>query len=142
MFSYERMSFVPGCSADAPARQPIGSTRSGRERVMFVDENHQVDDLCERLRVLRDHLHAHVPTRRISGTTRNVVDVDTLTDSARRRRVSRASASSPVIEPWCGDEPIRGLRASLEPFGVWICFLISSVDEPDRLGPGLDPGLS
>lgn len=126
----------------------LGRPRSGRERVMFVDENHQVDDSCERLRAFRDHLHAHVQARRISGNTRRVDDVDTLTDSARRRRVSRASASSaPRAMPQSSDramvcnDPIR-VAGELEPFRVWSCFLISSVDEPDRLGPGLDPGLS
>jgi hypothetical protein len=62
----------------------LGRLRSGRERVMFVDANHQVDDSCERLRVLRDPLHAHVQKRRISGNASGVDDVDTLTDSASR----------------------------------------------------------
>ena len=126
----------------------LGRPRNGRERAMFVDENRQVDDSCERLRVLCDHLHAHVQTRRISATARDVVDVDTLTDSARRGRVSRASASSVRrAVPQSSDramlchELIR-VAGELEPFREWSCFLISSVDRPDRLGPGLDPGLS
>ncbi|HWN69983.1 MAG TPA: hypothetical protein VNM90_20210 [Haliangium sp.] len=49
---------------------------------MFADENHEVDDSCEWLRDLRDHLHAHVQARRIRGIASGVVDVDTLTDRA------------------------------------------------------------
>ena len=111
----------------------LGRPCSGRERVMFVDENHQVDDSCERLRGLRDHLHAHVQTRRIRGIASGVVDVDTLTDRARPQSSDRAMVSYALI--WdCGPTGSGGEPGS--------CFLISSVDEPDRLGPGLDPGFS
>ncbi len=87
------MSFLLDAALMHLPDNPTGPRRSGRERVMCVDENHQVDDSCERLRVCRDHLHVHAQTRRISGTARSVWDVDTLTDSVRRRRVSRGSAS-------------------------------------------------
>jgi hypothetical protein len=94
--------------------------RSGRERVMLVDENHQVDDFCERLRVLLIILRAQVQTRRISGTTRNVVDVDTLTDSARCRRVlGRVSQSSDRAMVWY--ELLRSAG------GFWMPFRVGAV---------------